>query len=52
MIRSLLRLRPATALAGLPLALAVAAPASAQEPNFGRALALSESTLVVGQPVN
>jgi choice-of-anchor B domain-containing protein len=29
-----------------------AAPAAAQEPNFGRALALTDSELFVGQPVN
>lgn len=50
--RSLPRLRFAPALAGLSLLALSATPANAQEPNFGRALALSESTLVVGQPVN
>jgi choice-of-anchor B domain-containing protein len=30
----------------------IAAPAAAQEPNFGRALALTESDLFIGQPVN
>lgn len=33
-------------------ALAVAHPASAQEPNFGRAVAMTGSELFVGQPVN
>ncbi|HEX6135399.1 MAG TPA: choice-of-anchor B family protein [Longimicrobiales bacterium] len=33
-------------------ATAIAWPAAAQEPNFGRALALTETELFIGQPVN
>ena len=36
----------------LVLLLVVARPASAQEPNFGRAIALNGNDLVIGQPVN
>jgi choice-of-anchor B domain-containing protein len=34
------------------LALVLAAPAAAQEPNFGRAMALTSTELLIGQPVN
>ena len=33
-------------------AAAAAGPSAAQEPNFGRAIALSGSDLFIGQPVN
>ena len=33
-------------------ALASAAPAAAQEPDFGRAVAITDSDLIIGQPVN
>lgn len=34
------------------IALALAAPAAAQEPNFGRAIVATDSELLIGQPVN
>jgi len=40
-----------TAVFGLA-ALATAVPAAAQEPNFGRAVAITDSDLIIGQPVN
>ena len=36
----------------LPAALWAAAPALAQEPNFGRAVDMTPDELVIGQPVN
>ena len=39
-------------LASTALLLAWAVPAAAQEPNFGRAIAMSGEDLVIGQPVN
>ena len=36
----------------LVLATAAAAPLTAQEPNFGRSLAMTGAELIVGQPVN
>ena len=39
-------------ISALILAAAAAAPAAAQEPNFGRAVVLSGNELFVGQPVN
>ena len=36
----------------IALALAIATPAIAQESNFGRAVAITNSELIIGQPVN
>ena len=36
----------------LVVALAATSPLGAQEPNFGRTLAMTESELLIGQPVN
>ncbi|NNK62240.1 MAG: choice-of-anchor B family protein [Gemmatimonadetes bacterium] len=46
------RTRPAGAALFLAALVASSAPATAQEPNFGRATAMTGSTLVIGQPVN
>ena len=41
-----------SAFAAVAVLAAAAAPASAQEPNFGRAITLTDSELFIGQPVN
>ena len=46
------RLRPALLISSWAAFVVLAAPLRAQEPNFGRALALAGEDLVVGQPVN
>lgn len=43
---------PSRTLGALLVAAAVAVPLAAQEPNFGRAMAMSSTDLFIGQPVN